>query len=130
MQNYLAQARFARRRNRAVVALRLRAATFRVIQALVPRNIVVRILVIALEFFIGVREVQDKLHATSGRSAVRCAIVLVINRRRQEAIHHTLRQVSTLHRTEVGHRHLHSRSDYWCTLHPGPSELLRILLLV
>ena len=68
-----------------------------------PRNIVVRILVIALNLFVSVREIQDKLHATPlGKICrVRCTIVPIINRRRR-AIHHALGKISTLHGTEVG----------------------------
>ena len=68
-----------------------------------PRNVVVRILVIALNLFIGIRKIQDILHATPLSKICRVgrAIVLVINRRRR-AIYHALSNISALHGTEVG----------------------------
>ena len=106
MQNYLAQTRCQAMSILAatIIGVEVKGRNIScVVQALVPRNVVVRILVIALELFIGVREVQDKLHAAplSKICRVRRAIVLVINRRRR-AIRHALGKISTLHRTEVG----------------------------
>ena len=106
MQNYFAQTRCQAMSIMAatVICVEVKGRNIScVVQALMPRNVVVGILVIALEFFIGVREVQDKLHATplSQICRVRCAIVLVINRRRR-AIRYALGKVSTLHGTEVG----------------------------
>ena len=106
MQNYLAQTRCQAISILAapIIGVEVKSRNIPcVIQAFVPRNIVVRILVITLNLFVGVREVQDKLHATPlGKiRCVRRAIVLVINRRRR-AIHHALGKISALHGTEVG----------------------------
>lgn len=106
MQNYLAQTRYQAISILAapIIGVEVKSRNIPcVIQAFVPRNVLVRILVIALNLLVGVREVQDKLHATPlGKICrVRCAIVLVINRRRR-AIHHALGKISTLHGTEIG----------------------------
>ena len=106
MQNYLAQTRYQAISILAapIIGVEVKSRNIPcVIQAFVPHNVVVRILVITLNLFVGVREVQDKLHATP-LSKIRCigrTIVLVINRRRR-AIHHALGKISTLHGTEVG----------------------------